>query len=143
MATQITLKNLPHGYQTIIDNGRHSILADEPKPSKGTDLGFSPTDLILSSLGMCKVATVRYIARKNGWEIGEVDAQLEQVVKRNKDRSLKTIVKVAIKIEGDLTAEQKEELIREADACYVHRMIEGEWEIGYPTEIVEEETAEA
>ena len=66
MATNIKLKNLPIGYQTIISNGRHSIIGDEPINSKGTDLGFSPTDLILSSIAMCKVATVRFIARRNG-----------------------------------------------------------------------------
>jgi putative redox protein len=32
-----------------------------------------------------------------------------------------------IKIEGELTAER--ELLKQADACYVHRMIEGEWNI--------------
>ncbi|MCI4443620.1 MAG: OsmC family protein [Lentimicrobium sp.] len=63
----------------MISNGRHSIIGDEPINSKGTDLGFSPTDLILSSIGMCKVATVRFIARKNGWKIGNVEAELDQV----------------------------------------------------------------
>jgi putative redox protein len=28
---------------------------------------------------MCKVATVRFIARKNGWKIGNVEAELDQV----------------------------------------------------------------
>jgi putative redox protein len=33
---------------------------------------------------MCKVATVRYIARKKKWEIGEVDGEFELNVKRVK-----------------------------------------------------------
>jgi putative redox protein len=41
---------------------------------------------------------------------------------------LSTHVTAKIKIEGDLTAEQRE-LLKQADACYVHRMIEGEWNI--------------
>ncbi len=138
MATKISIKNLPVGYQSILSNGRHSIIGDEPINSKGTDLGFSPTDLILSSLAFCKAATVRFIARKNGWEIGEVDAQLEQTVKRGEGGNLSTNVKVAIQIEGDLTAEQREELLRQADACYVHRMIEGEWNIEQAIEKLEE-----
>lgn len=129
MATNIKLKNLPTGYQTIFSNGRHSIIGDEPINSKGTDLGFSPTDLILSSIGMCKVATVRFIARRNGWEIGNVEAELNQVVKRGENGKLSTTVKVAISIEGDITEEQRTELLNQADACYVHRMIEGEWNI--------------
>lgn len=129
MATNIKLKNLPTGYQTIISNGRHSIVGDEPINSKGTDLGFSPTDLILSSIGMCKVATVRFIARKNGWEIGNVEAELSQVVKRGENGKLSTTINVSISIEGDITDEQRTELLNQADACYVHRMIEGEWNI--------------
>jgi putative redox protein len=30
MPTNITVKNLPTGYQTIISNGKHSLIADEP-----------------------------------------------------------------------------------------------------------------
>jgi putative redox protein len=129
MPTNIKLKNLPTGYQTIISNGRHSIVGDEPINSKGTDLGFSPTDLILSSIGMCKVATVRFIARKNGWNIGNVEAELDQVVKRGENGKLSTTINVAISIEGDITEVQRTELLNQADACYVHRMIEGEWKI--------------
>lgn len=129
MATNIKLKNLLTGYQTIISNGRHSIIGDEPINSKGTDLGFSPTDLILSSIGMCKVATVRFIARRNGWEIGNVEAELSQVVKRGENGKLSTTVNVAISIEGDIAEEQRTELLNQADACYVHRMIEGDWNI--------------
>lgn len=130
MATNIKIKNLPTGYQTIISNGKHSIVGDEPLNTKGTDLGFSPEDLILSSIAMCKVATVRFIARKNGWEIGNVEAELSQIVKRGENRKLSTTVNVAISIEGDITEEQRTELLNQADACYVHRMIQGDWNIG-------------
>lgn len=129
MPTNITVKNLPTGYQTIISNGKHSLIADEPFSSKGTDMGFSPEDLILSSIAMCKVATVRFIARRNGWEIQNVEAQLSQVVKRGAGGKLATTVNIAISIEGDLTEEQTNELLKQADACYVHRMIKGEWNI--------------
>lgn len=133
MPTNIKIKSLPTGYQSIISNGIHSIVGDEPVASKGTGLGFSPEDLILSALASCKVSTVRFIARKKGWDIRDVDAQLEMSVKRNADRTLDTTVKVTMQIEGDLTDEQRAELLREADACYVHRMIMGEWNIGHAT----------
>jgi putative redox protein len=137
MPTNIKLKNIPTGYQTIISNGRHSIVGDEPINSKGTDLGFSPTDLILSSIAMCKVATVRFIARRNNWEIGNVEAELDQVVKRGENGKLLTTITVAISIEGDITEEQRTEMLKQADACYVHRMIEGEWNIEKATALEE------
>jgi putative redox protein len=129
MPTKIALKNLPQGYQTVISNGKHTIVGDEPIASKGTDLGFSPEDLLLAALGACKVSTVRFIARKNGWTIGNVDAELEMKSERKQD-GLHTRVDVRITIEGDLTEEQRLELLRQADRCYVHRVITGEWNIG-------------
>ena len=129
MATTIELKNIPTGFQTFISNGRHGIVGDEPERSEGTDLGFAPSELVLAGLAMCKVATVRYIARKKGWEIRDVDGRLTQTVKRHGGGRLTTHVSTEIEIEGDLTPEQKEELLYEADNCYIHRMIEGDWKI--------------
>lgn len=128
MANQIKIKNLQEGYQSIITNGKHSIIGDEPITSKGTDLGLSPTELVLSGLAMCKVTTVRFIARRNGWNIGEVNAYLDQEVTRNPG-GMNTNVKVKISIDGDLSEEQINELIKQADNCYVHRMLYGEWNI--------------
>lgn len=136
MGKIINIKNIPTGYQSFISNGKHAIVGDEPENSKGTDLGFSPEDLILSSLAMCKVATVRFIARKNNWTIRDVDGHLEMNVKRGEGGKLSTHITVAIKIEGDLTEEQKTELLRQADRCYVHRMIEGEWNIEESVDLV-------
>ena len=141
MATKLQLKNLPTGFQTIISNGRHSILADEPVKSKGTDLGFSPPELLLASIGMCKAATVRYIARREGWDdrLRDVDATLEQTVRRDrKTGKLRTQINVALTIEGDLSAAERAVLVREADACYIHRMIEGDWKIAPAVEVLPE-----
>ncbi len=131
MATKINIKNLPLGYQSIITNGKHTIIGDEPINSKGTDLGLAPTELVLAGLAMCKVATVRFIARRKGWEdqIRDVDAYLEQVVKRGEKGKLATTVQVKIKIEGDISEEQRNELLEQADNCYIHRMLDGEWNI--------------
>lgn len=133
MATEINIKNIPIGYQSFISNGRHAIVGDEPIPAKGTDLGFSPTELVLASIFMCKVATIRNVARRKGWEIGNVDAQLSQEVGREENRSLATRVTSHITIEGDITDEQRDYLIKEADNCYVTRMIKGSWAFGDST----------
>lgn len=128
MATKINIKNIPTGYQTLISNGRHGVLGDEPIRAKGTDLGFSPVEFLLAGISMCKVATVRNVARRKGWKIGDVDAELSQTVIRQDNGSLKTRVESAISIEGELTDEQRAFLIKEADNCYVTRIVRGEWE---------------
>jgi len=129
MVSKINIKNIPIGYQSFISNGRHAIVGDEPIPSKGTDLGLSPQDLLLSSISMCKVATIRNVARRKNIEIGNVDASLKQTIKRQKDGSFKIEINSAISIEGDITEEQRKMLIEEADNCFITRVVKGEWEI--------------
>lgn len=128
MATLIQIKNLQEGYQSVITNGRHSIIGDEPVSAKGTDLGLSPTELVLSGLAFCKVATIRNVARRNQWEIGEVKGELMMDVKRENGK-LYPYVKVDIQIDGELTEEQRSKLHDEADRCYVHRLLDADWEI--------------
>lgn len=128
MATQIQIKNLQEGYQSVISNGRHSIIGDEPVNVKGTDLGLSPTELVLSGLAFCKVATIRNVARRNHWEIGEVTGALAMDIKRENGK-LYPYVKVDIKIDGELTEDQRQKLHYEADRCYIHRLLDADWEI--------------
>lgn len=136
MPTEINIKNIPTGFQSIISNGTHTIIGDEPIKSKGTNLGLAPTELVLAGLAMCKVATVRHIARKKNWEIRDVDADLKQVVRRDIDGNLIPKVSVEMNIEGDLTEEQKAELLYEADHCYIHRLLDSNWDIESATESV-------
>lgn len=136
MPTQLTVKNLPQGFQSIISNGRHSILADEPISSRGTDLGFSPPELVLAGLAMCKAATVRFIARREGWadRLRDVDAKATQRVRRDRETGrLRTEVSFELQIEGELTPTERAHLVQEADACYIHRMLQGDWELSPAT----------
>ena len=133
MATEIKIKNISTGYQSIITNGRHTIVGDEPVQVKGTDLGMSPPELLLSAISMCKVATVRNVARRKGIEIGEVNANLSQVVKRNSDGSFVTTVDSEISIEGNITDDVRNLLVYEADNCYVTRVVKGGWIINDST----------
>lgn len=136
MATEIKIKNIPIGYQSIISNGKHAIVGDEPINVKGTDLGMSPTELVLAGISMCKVATIRNVARRKNIEIEDIDAHLSQVAKKNADGTFETEVHSAIKIKGNITSEQKALLIREADNCYVTRLVKGEWIINDSTYLI-------
>jgi uncharacterized OsmC-like protein len=71
------------------------------------DLGFSPVDLILSAISICKITTGRNLCSRKGWTIGNVDAKLSQVVRRNKEGTLSTTVESKINIERDITEGQR------------------------------------
>lgn len=139
MATEIKIKNFPTGYQSIITNGTHSIIGDEPVSAKGTDLGLAPSELVLAGIALCKMATIRSVARKRGLVIRDVDAALKQVVKKDKDGKFTTTVNSVIKIEGDITDLERKELLEESDNCYVTRLIKDNWHIQSATTLGVEE----
>ncbi|MEW7278668.1 OsmC family protein [Aquimarina sp. 2201CG1-2-11] len=129
MAAEIKVKNLPSGYQSIITNGKHTIIGDEPIKNKGTDLGLAPAELILGGLAMCKAATIRCVARIKGWDIRDINVELKQEIERGKNRVIYNHIKINIEIEGDITSIQRKELLKQTDKCYVHKMLEGDWDI--------------
>ncbi len=126
--TQVTARNIPEGYQTIISNGTNGYLADEPVADNGTGLGFAPYDFLLASLAACKTMTVRYVARQKGWPLNDVTAQLDLVTER-RDGEVFTKITATIQLDGDLTDDQRAQLLRAADRCPVHRMLTGHMEI--------------
>lgn len=127
MAAKINVLNIPHGYQTIISNGVHSIVGDEPTDIKGTFLGLSPSELLIGAIAMCKVATIRYEAHKKGWELKDIKAELTQEVTRGENRSFSTKVIAKIDIQGEISPEQKQELIKRVENCHIERLIAGHW----------------
>jgi len=53
---------------------------------------------------------------------------MKQVVRRE-PQGLVTHVLVSIEIEGELLPEQRAELLKQAENCYIHRQLMGEWRI--------------
>lgn len=128
MAAKIKVLNLPHGYQTIISNGVHSIVGDEPTDINGTNLGLSPSELLLSAIAMCKVATIRYEAHKKGWDLQDVKAELSLEFSKSENRIFSSKVIAKVDIQGNISPEQKEQLIRRVEKCHIEKLIAGEWQ---------------
>jgi len=127
MDTKVTIINLSTGYQSVVIQGTHAVITDEPIAAGGTDLGLSPVELLLGALGTCKVSTMRYLARKNSWDVGNIEARLTQSHIR---KNGKTHSKVSsyFRIEGSLSEMQKNDLLRYAENCHIVRLIRGEWD---------------
>ena len=56
-------------YKTEIQAGNHIIMADEPEELGGGNLGFTPTELLESSLAACTAMTIRMYADRKGWDL--------------------------------------------------------------------------
>ncbi len=117
-------------FTTEVDVNGYRVVADEPIAAGGTDLGPSPYDLLLAALGSCTAMTVRLHAGRRGYPLDDVAVTLthERAYAVDcadcdtRESRLERIVR-EIRLTGDLTPNQRTDLIRIADRCPVHRTL--------------------
>jgi putative redox protein len=123
-------------YQQEVLSGPHRFLVDEPVKVGGGDTGPGPYDLVLAGLGACTAITTRLYAERKKLPLSRVSVRLAHNKIHAKDcENCETVegmidhIDLAITLEGDLTAEQRQRLMEIADKCPVHRTLESEVEI--------------
>jgi putative redox protein len=123
-------------FETILLNGRHALLADEPKAVGGADVGPGPYELLLMSLGSCTSMTVHLYARRKNWPVEQVVVQLRhsKVYAEDCENCEKPAAKIdridrAIEFVGALDAEQRSRLLEIANQCPVHRTLSSKIDI--------------
>lgn len=125
----ISITNKSNSYESQISNGRHTIIADEPEDLGGTDKGMDPADLVLAGLAECKVVTVRAKANKLGIDLGEIRATLSIETGKGEGRNLASSVKVDLDWDVETSEEITDKILRAASRCYVHRLLQGSFDI--------------
>lgn len=120
MPTEIRARIGQDRYKTTLDNGRREILADEPIADGGTDLGFSPSELLCSALAACTSATLRMYADRKGWDLEAVDVKIEFDWDAEKKVSN---IRRELKFTGNLDDEQRARLHDIANKCPIHRTL--------------------
>lgn len=105
---------------TIRSSSGNTLISDEPASVGGKDLGFSPTELLASSLAACTSATVRMYADRKNWNLEEVKVEVE--LERN-DAGGKTIIRRQVSFAGNLDETQRSRLLAVANACPIHKIL--------------------
>lgn len=118
-----------------ITAGRHELVADEPRPM-GDDTGPTPYDLLLSGLGACTSMTLRLYADRKGWPLTGVTVELRHSRLHANDceqceteSGMVDRIERTIRLDGDLSDEQRARLMDIADKCPVHRTLSSETRI--------------
>jgi len=97
----------------------HHVISDEPISYGGKNLGPSPYNLLLMSIGSCTSMTIRMYANRKKMALDDINVRL--VYERLKDEERITRY---LSFKGDITDAQKNRLVEIADRCPVHRTLE-------------------
>lgn len=120
----------PAGYLQDVHSGpHHHVLADEPKAYGGTNRGLTPYGFLSAGLGACTSMTIRMYARRKGWPLDHVSVDISHDKVHAQDADTGAGDKIdtwrrAIRLQGDLSSDQRQRLLEIADKCPVHRTLE-------------------
>jgi putative redox protein len=102
---------------------KHAMVADEPKDHGGDDFAPNPQELLAASLASCTAITMEMYADRKGWEIGDVQVDVDY---EPAQRGSPTKFEMVVKFPKELPEDQREKLMTIAAKCPVHRTLEGE-----------------
>lgn len=129
---QVKVRLAGDNYTTEVLTPFHHLIADEPESVGGRNLGPTPYDLLMASLGTCTAMTLKMYSERKGWKWKEVVVYLnhEKVhqedsagVGKNKGGKISKFTRwIEIQTE-ELTDEMKEKALEIADKCPVHKTL--------------------
>jgi putative redox protein len=123
-------------FEQSIVAGTHRYLADEPVSVGGNGSGPSPYEYVLAGLGACTSMTIRLYAEHKKLPLKRVAVHLTHdkihaVDCENCETREGKIDRIEreIRLEGELSAEQRARLMEIADKCPVHRTLHSEIDV--------------
>ncbi|WP_336517175.1 OsmC family protein [Pollutibacter soli] len=113
-------------YKTTVHSGTHQLISDEPIVVGGEDLGFSPDELLASSLAACTAITLRMYADRKNIKLEEIEVN----VSVSWDNNIReTIMLKTVHFKGEVSQQERENLFRIASRCPTHKMLENPFQI--------------
>ncbi len=110
------------------------VITDVPIPIDHEPEGISPGHLMMAALGTCMCSRLVDQMNRRGWEVGGV----EVTVKMRTNKELRTAISfdLELRLEADLTEDQRKEIFVEAKICFVANTLKGAPEINYSLTLV-------
>lgn len=121
------------GFAQEVTVAGHRLVVDEPTALGGSDTGPSPYDLLITALGACTSMTVSLYARRKQWPLEAVTVRLRHSKIHATDcadcdtkSGMLDGIERDIELHGELSAEQRAQLLEIANKCPVHKTLTSE-----------------
>lgn len=101
--------------------GRNRFATDGSVEEGGEGSGPNPHDLYDAALGACKALTVLWYAKRKGIPVEGIEVLVERDASR--ERSGVYQLSAQLSLTGNLTASQREDLLRVAQKCPIHKLM--------------------
>lgn len=105
---------------TQVTSKEHTLLVDEPESLGGTNKAMTPSQLLCSSLASCTSITLHMYCQRKNWEVGVISVQADLL----KDSENQDYFERKISFSNKLTTEQNDRLLKIANACPMHKILE-------------------
>ena len=123
-------------FRTEVAAGTHRWVLDEPVDAGGSGVGPTPYDMLAAALGGCTAMTLQYYARRQGIPLTGVDVTVSHDRQHAKDcvDCMTTTgyihrFTVEIRLHGELSSDQREEMLKIAKKCPVAKTLTNEIKI--------------
>ena len=114
--------NTGEQYATSLTVNGHNLIADELPQQNGKDLGPAPGDYVCMGLASCTAITLRMYAERKQWAVNNISVKVT-LVKGSEMSSGKNTFYCAVKLTGEMTAEQEKRMMEIAKVCPIHRLL--------------------
>lgn len=95
---------------------------DAPRDNQGLGEAFSPTDLVAAALGTCVVTTMAIVAKRKGYDLPAVTAEVEKHMSTDSPRR---VARIVMRLHVALAPDHPDRAVLEAAAhgCPVHHSL--------------------
>lgn len=108
-------------YRTEITSASGNIvIADEPQEMGGKNLGFSPSELLASSLASCTLITLRMYINRKQWDVSEINVKVD--FERDSEQNVSLFTR-KIEVIGEVDDKQRQRLETIANSCPIHKTL--------------------
>jgi putative redox protein len=119
----VVLRETQNGpFQVEIRSGGVSFLSDQAPAVGGRGGGPDPYDLLCGALGACTSMTVRLFANQRTWRLSRVRVAVKYLGKNGANQ---VCFERILALDGDLTEDQRSQLLAIAEGCPVHVALTG------------------